>query len=417
VSAIELRGVTKGYADTPVLADLELAVPDGSITAVLGASGSGKSTLLRLVAGFDRVDTGTVAIGGRVVDDGSRFVRPQHRSVGYVPQDGALFPHLTVVGNVGFGVPRRERARVGRLIDLVGLGGLERRYPHQLSGGQQQRAALARALAIRPRVVLLDEPFSALDASLRDSLRRDVARILAETGTTTILVTHDQDEALALADQVAVLCGGRVIASADPRTLYAHPPDLGAATAIGESNILAADIHTGRAHCMLGSVDLHAAPGNGTGGAGRARLLLRPEQLVLHLAQQRRAVAATVVDAQYHGHDALVRIAVGGSDGQTLFARTPGDLALVPGQRIWVEVRGPGRAWPADEPNAGLNGRGGRSAAGPPGGAAPDLPPTVGASSAPSGRSAGPAGPAGPPSPSPARRPAPDAERPPRAHP
>jgi iron(III) transport system ATP-binding protein len=349
MSAIELRGVGKAYGATPVLAHLDLSVGDGSITAVLGASGSGKSTLLRLVAGFDRVDSGAVAIGGRVVDDGDRFVRPQHRSVGYVPQDGALFPHLTVIGNVGFGVPRRERARVRQLIELVGLGGLERRYPHQLSGGQQQRAALARALAIRPRVVLLDEPFSALDASLRDSVRRDVARILVEAGTTTILVTHDQDEALSLADRIALLREGRIIACADPRTLYAHPPDLDAATAIGESNVLAADVRGGRARCALGSVDLEAAGANGRGSEGLARLLLRPEQLVLHLAAQRGAVAATVVDAQYHGHDALVRLCVGERGGPTLFARTSGALALVPGQPIWVEVRGPGRAWPVGE--------------------------------------------------------------------
>jgi iron(III) transport system ATP-binding protein len=389
MSAIELRHVTKGYATTPVLTHVDLTVADGSITAVLGASGSGKSTLLRLVAGFERVDAGTVSIGGRLVDDSRRFVRPQHRSVGYVPQDGALFPHLTVIGNVGFGVPRRERARVRQLIELVGLGGLERRYPHQLSGGQQQRAALARALAIRPRVVLLDEPFSALDASLRDSVRRDVARILAEAGTTTILVTHDQDEALALADRIALLRDGRVIACADPRTLYTHPPHLAAATAIGESNVLAANVRGGRARCALGSVDLDATGGNGRRHEGRVRLLLRPEQLVLHLAARECAVAATVVDAQYHGHDALVRVCVAERGGPTLFVRTSGDLALVPGQRIWVEVRGPGRAWPAGDAETGADKRAGRGAAGPPAGAAAEGLPAVAGASGPD-----PAGPA-----------------------
>ncbi|HTT85889.1 MAG TPA: ABC transporter ATP-binding protein, partial [Acidimicrobiales bacterium] len=214
MSTIELRGVAKGYGATPVLYGVDLTVADGSVTAILGASGSGKTTLLRLIAGFEQVDAGLVRIGGRVVDDGSRSVRPQHRGVGYVPQDGALFPHLTVMGNVNFGVPREERADTRQLIELVGLEGLERRYPHQLSGGQQQRVALARALAIRPGVVLLDEPFGSLDASLRAGLRRDVARVLADAGATTVIVTHDQDEALALADQVAVLRGGHVVACA-----------------------------------------------------------------------------------------------------------------------------------------------------------------------------------------------------------
>ncbi len=214
MSAIELRGVCKSFGATPVLRGIDLTAPTASVTAIVGVSGSGKTTLLRLVAGFEQVDAGTIAIGGQVLDDGRRTVGPQHRGVGYVPQDGALFPHLNVTANVGFGLPRRERsATAGDLLDLVGLAGLGRRYPHQLSGGQQQRVALARALAIRPSIVLLDEPFSSLDAALKLELRRDVARILTETMTTTVLVSHDQDDVLALADQIVVLEDGRV---ADP---------------------------------------------------------------------------------------------------------------------------------------------------------------------------------------------------------
>jgi iron(III) transport system ATP-binding protein len=216
MSTIELRGVARRFGATPVLIDVDLTVPDASITAVLGVSGSGKTTLLRLIAGFEQLDAGTIAIGGRVLDDGRRSVSPQHRGIGYVPQDGALFPHMTAIGNVGFGLPRRERSTARDLLELVGLAGLERRYPHQLSGGQQQRVALARALAIRPRIMLLDEPFSSLDAPLRAGLRRDVAKILADTATTTILVTHDQDEVRALADRTAVLDDGRILAHAGP---------------------------------------------------------------------------------------------------------------------------------------------------------------------------------------------------------
>jgi iron(III) transport system ATP-binding protein len=345
MSAIELRQVTKGFGPTPVLAGVDLTVAAGSVTAVLGPSGSGKTTLLRLLAGFDQVDSGTIAIAGNLVDDGRRMVRSQFRGVGYVPQDGALFPHLTVRGNVGFGLSRSERSGVAELLELVGLGDLERRYPHQLSGGQQQRVALARALAIRPRVVLLDEPFSSLDASLRSELRRDVARILGETGTTTVLVTHDQDEALGLADQIAVLSEGRVVACADPRELYRDPPDVAAAASIGEANILSAHTRADVASCALGDVSL---PANGVPtGDGPCRLMLRPEQLVLHSSQRDGAAQASVVEVQYHGHDALAHVRLSANGRETLLARVPGELALARGQEVWVEVVGFARAWPA----------------------------------------------------------------------
>src|ERR1700744_4274676 len=236
MSAMQLRGASKPCGSTRVLEGVDLEVPERSITAVLGASGSGKTTLLRLIAGFEDLDGGSITIGSRLVDDGSRSVPAQHRGVGYVPQEGALFPHLTVRGNIGFGLSRGERGRVSELLELVGLQELARRYPHQLSGGQQQRVALARALAIGPAVVLLDEPFSALDASLRSELRRDVARILAETATTTVLVTHDQGEALTMADQIALLDGGTVIAADAPRRLYQEPPGPDRAASIGAFN-------------------------------------------------------------------------------------------------------------------------------------------------------------------------------------
>jgi iron(III) transport system ATP-binding protein len=345
MSTIELRGVSKRFGATPVLTGVDLVVPDGSTTAVLGASGSGKTTLLRLIAGFEHVDEGTVAIDGRVVDDGVRSVRTQHRGVGYVPQEGALFPHLTVMGNVGFGVSRHEHAKVAELVELVGLGGMGRRYPHQLSGGQQQRVALARALIMQPSAVLLDEPFSSLDASLRTGLRRDVARILAETRTTTVLVTHDQDEALALADQIAVLRQGQVVVSADPHELYRDPPDLTAATSIGEANILAAVVRENQARCVLGAVRLHS---HRAVADGPAQLLLRPEQLVLHLERGHDMVGAVVVDSQFHGHDTMVDLVVDDPTGQALLARVPGDLVLTPGQPVWIEVQGPGRVWSLD---------------------------------------------------------------------
>ncbi|HTA13434.1 MAG TPA: ABC transporter ATP-binding protein [Solirubrobacteraceae bacterium] len=345
MSVIELRGVAKRFGVTPVLTDVDLTVPAASLTAVLGASGSGKTTLLRLIAGFEQLDAGTIAIDGQILDDGRRSVRPQHRGVGYVPQDGALFPHLTVIGNVGFGLPKRERPGATALLELVGLTGLERRYPHELSGGQQQRVALARALAIRPSIVLLDEPFSSLDASLRGELGRDVARILTEAQTTSVLVTHDQDEALALSDQIAVLEAGRIVARAEPRALYRDPPDLTAATSIGEANVLSAQIQADRAHCALGAVPFR------TRGApaldGPCRLLLRPEQLTLHLHADNGAAPATVIAHHYHGHDGVALFKLDHHKGETLLARVPGEVAFTPGQRVWVQVNGQGLLWPS----------------------------------------------------------------------
>ena len=348
MSAIELHGVAKRFGATPVLLDVELTVPAGSLTAILGTSGSGKTTMMRLIAGFDGVDTGTLMIGGRIVDDGRRTIRPQHRGVGYVPQDGALFPHLTVAANVGFGLPRRERSQALALLDRVGLRALAHRYPHQLSGGEQQRVALARALAVKPRVVLLDEPFNALDASLRTELGREVARILAESDTTTVLVTHDRSEALALADQIAVLDRGRIVALDDPRALYGHPADVGAATSIGEANVLAAEFADGTARCALGEVPVAARPP--AGGGHPQALLLRPEQLSVALEPDAGAVPAVVREVYFQGHEALAYLQLDDPRAEILLARVPGTLAVLEGERVWVSVRGPGLAVALEDP-------------------------------------------------------------------
>ncbi len=352
MSAIELRAVAKRFGATPVLIDVDLSVEPGSLTAILGASGSGKTTMMRLIAGFDGADAGTVSIGGRVVDDRRRVVAPQHRGVGYVPQDGALFPHLTVAANVGFGLPRRQRPQALALLERVGLGRLAHRYPHQLSGGEQQRVALARALAVRPSVVLLDEPFNALDATLRTELGREVAQILAQEATTTVLVTHDRAEALALADQIAVLDAGRIVALDDPRALYDRPADLRAATSIGEVNVLPATFEGDHARCALGTVPL-ARPASGSGaasgrGAHRA-LVVRPEQLSVapatdHSASPGSAVQATVEEVYFHGHDALAYLRLANDERTRLLARIPGALTLTLGQRVWVGIRGTGCA-------------------------------------------------------------------------
>jgi iron(III) transport system ATP-binding protein len=344
MTAISLAGVSKRFGAAAVLQDLDLTVPDGSLTAVLGASGSGKSTLLRLVAGFERVDSGEIRFGDRLVDNGRRGVRPQHRGVGYVPQDGALFPHLTVAGNVGFGLPRDQRSRVGELVELVGLTGLARRYPHQLSGGQQQRVALARALAIRPQVVLLDEPFSSLDAAMRGALRQDVVRILHTAGTTTVLVTHDQDEALATADRIALLRDGRIVANGSPQDLYRQPPDLLTATSIGETNVVTGIARGDVVESPLGPLKVPAAATLAVGET--YRVVVRPDQLLLHPAARAGAVAGAVGDVQFYGHDAIVAVVLA-ADRSTVLARVPGTVHVEPGQQVWVEVTGPALAWSA----------------------------------------------------------------------
>ncbi len=270
MTSLSLRGVTKTYGPTRVLEGIDLEVPARSITAVLGPSGCGKTTLLRIVAGFTNPDAGTVTFGDTTVVGAGRAVPPQRRHVGYVPQEGALFPHLDVAANITFGLPqgqRRKPARVDELLALVGLDdSLRTRYPHELSGGQQQRVALARALAPRPAVVLLDEPFSSLDAGLREVTARAVIAALRAADATAVLVTHDQSEALSLSDQVAVMREGRLAQTDEPAALYRSPVDIGVATFVGGAVLLPATMHGGAARCALG--DLAVSTGAGTEGRG-----------------------------------------------------------------------------------------------------------------------------------------------------
>jgi len=345
VKDLRITGVAKAFGPQPVLRGVELAVPAGSFTAILGSSGSGKTTLLRIVAGFERADDGQVSIGGVVVDDAGRvFIPSDRRRIGYVPQEGALFPHLSVGRNVAFGLPRgpHRRDRVDELLELVGLSGYRRRFPHQLSGGQQQRVALARALAIEPEVVLLDEPFSSLDAAMRSSVRADVLAVLRQAGTTSILVTHDQDEALSMADQVAVLRHG-VIAQLDtPAGLYGRPGDVDLAQFLGESNVLDGEVHGGMARTALG--DLAVAQGNGSAGGGPAQVMVRPEQIRLEDAPG-GGVAATVQSYEYYGHDAVVRVRPEGPGLPDLVVRVTGGAPLEPGRRVGLFVHGTVVVW------------------------------------------------------------------------
>jgi iron(III) transport system ATP-binding protein len=368
VKGLSISGVTKAFGGLSVLSGVDLEVPEGSFTAILGPSGSGKTTLLRIIAGFERPDAGQVRLGDDVVDDSAqRFVPCEKRRIGYVPQEGALFPHLSVGRNVAFALPRSERrsSRVDELLELVGLAGLARRYPHQLSGGQQQRVALARALASQPEIVLLDEPFSSLDASLRASVRGDVHDVLRLTGATSILVTHDQDEALSMADQVAILRGGVIAQINTPSMLYRAPRDADLAQFLGEANLVDGTLRSDVVLTGLG--ELQVAPeaaesesesesgtwisGSGIGngpaarnGSDRVQVMVRPEQLLLGDADA--AVPSVVRSYEYFGHDAVVRVQPDDGDLPELVVRISGGMPLAPGTHVGVRVQGTVVVWP-----------------------------------------------------------------------
>ena len=343
MSGLVVSGLTKTFGPTTVLDSLDLEVSEG-ITAVLGPSGCGKTTLLRLVAGFLEPDGGTIAIGDRVVSGSGRTVPARSRRVGYVPQEGALFPHLDVTANVGFGLPRGSRRgpRVREVLDLVELpSSVAARYPHELSGGQQQRVALARALAPEPTLVLLDEPFSSLDAGLREDTGRAVARALRASGATAVLVTHDQGEALSLADQVAVMRAGRFLQVSPPSEIYLRPASPEVAGFMGHATLLPGSAAGDRASCDLGEVSLLGAH------TGPVLLAIRPEQVSVAPGAA-DGVGADVLDVSYFGHDATVRARVGNSDC-VVVARVPAGGVPAPGTTVCLRVTGPVLAFPDPE--------------------------------------------------------------------
>ena len=361
MSGVVVRGLCAGYGGKDVLNCLDLEVPSGSLAAVLGTSGSGKTTLLRVLAGFIRPSGGSVSFGERVVaragaDAPDVYVPPEKRRVGIVPQEGALFPHLTVSANVGFGLPRGSRTRIHEVLDMVDMRDYAQARPHDLSGGQQQRVALARALAPRPDIILFDEPFGALDAGLRTQLRAQVREVLRAQGTTAVLVTHDQDEALSTADLVAVMRGGRIVQTGTPREIYEAPIDLGVARFVGDAVELPATTDANGVSCALGEIAVDDADRSAMGASmtGGAVVVLRPEQLVLSPCDRQAGVATrdgVVRDTAYFGHDSLLRVDL--ADGTSIQVRVTGGTALPrPGDPVRLSVTGEGRLFeaPAPEP-------------------------------------------------------------------
>ncbi|MCY3978487.1 MAG: ABC transporter ATP-binding protein [Chloroflexi bacterium] len=338
---LETENLTKIF-DDGVLAvqDISLQVRRDEFLTLLGPSGGGKTTALRLLAGFETPTRGRIQIGDHIVADDSHFIPPEKRRVGMVFQDYALFPHVDVAGNIAFGLQgsKKDQAkRVEGLLTLVGLSQFAQRMPYELSGGQQQRVALARALAPNPDILLLDEPFSNLDTHLREQVRTDVRRILLETDTTAIFVTHDQQEALSLSDEIAIMFDGKLIQVATPHVLYNRPANTQVARFVGDANFLQAEAHGMTADSLLGEVKLFHPK------TGRVDLMIRPEALAVNF--EGHGKTATVLWREFYGHYQRLGLAL--ADGTELIARAGVDRFFKREDNVSVSLALPALAYDA----------------------------------------------------------------------
>lgn len=329
---VEVRDLTVRYGGVVAVDRVSLEVERGSLTALVGESGCGKTTLLRAIAGFEEPVAGEVRLDGALVAGAGDWVAPEKRQVGMVFQEGALFPHLTVRKNVLYGLAGHQDAaeRARSALELVGLADLGDRYPDELSGGQQQRVALARALAPSPRVVLLDEPFANLDAALRQRVRQEVRAILERAGATGVLVTHDQEEALSVADTVAVMQAGRILQVGSPEEVYQNPSSVAVARFLGDGQLVPCQIDGGAARSVFGRARTDAPD-------GKALILVRPEDLVIMPPGFHQGLAATVVDRRFFGHDLLQQVEL--ETGEQIAVRLLSSTTFVVGDRVRLVLR------------------------------------------------------------------------------
>jgi iron(III) transport system ATP-binding protein len=328
-----IKNLTKTFADVVAVDNLHLTIEQGQFVALLGPSGCGKTTTLRMLAGFETPDDGYIEIGGAPVTGPNLFVAPEKRRIGMVFQSYALFPHLTVAQNIAYGLSKKEvqAGRAQEALEMVRLPQMEERMPHELSGGQQQRVALARALAPNPDLILLDEPFSNLDAALRATVRAEVRDILRQAQATALFVTHDQAEALSLADTVAVMINGRLVQIAPPERLYQQPATTEVATFLGEANFLPGTVSDGvpnpMVDCELGRIPTY---GSAIGSVVEVNVMIRPEEIQLDLNDNGRA---TILRREYFGHDQLLTCRL--DSGAIIYSRFVGmNNGFVPGKRV-----------------------------------------------------------------------------------
>ncbi|MGB7342463.1 MAG: ABC transporter ATP-binding protein [Phototrophicaceae bacterium] len=333
-TALKVNHITKRFGTVDAVRDFSLNADEGEFITLLGPSGCGKTTTLRLLAGFEQPNSGMIRIGDTIVADEAHFLPAEKRNVGMVFQDYALFPHLSVIDNISFGLSgnkKEKNKRAEEMIFLVGLDGFADRMPYELSGGQQQRVALARALAPQPEILLLDEPFSNLDAALRTQVRAEVRTILRAAGTTTIFVTHDQEEALSLSDKVAVIFDGELHQVGSPFELYTRPSTRQVANFVGEANFIKGQATGSSAETVLGRVKLLSPK------EGDIEILVRPD--MLHLLPTDEGTPATVLWREYYGHNQRVGLKL--EDGTEMIARTDTQIIYKTGQNIRVSVYAP----------------------------------------------------------------------------
>ena len=324
---IRTRSVSKFYDEEQVLSDFNLDVWKGSITGILGSSGSGKTTALRLIAGFDRPDAGIIEMKNEVIVSDEVWLPPEKRNIGMVFQDYALFPHLSVEKNIAFGLGKNdlEQGRLKEVIDMCNLSGLINKFPQELSGGQQQRVALARALAPNPEVVLLDEPFTSLDAQMARVLRDEVVELLKNTETTAIIVTHDQEEALSVCDVVSVLEKGKIIQSSTPQEIYLNPVSKTVANSVGDPNILKGFSIDGRVETSLGTFV--------SAYEGALDVSIRPECIELNLDSEGSYI---VKECTFYGHDQVISFQ--NSKGEVFRARSLPNTIYEAGDKVNIEI-------------------------------------------------------------------------------
>ena len=343
---LELDRVTRSFGPRPVVDQVSLRIAPGQVTCLLGPSGCGKSTTLRMIAGVETPDAGRILIDGAEVCGPGRLIPPEGRGVGLMFQDFALFPHLTVAQNIGFGLRGDRQARgnrVSELLEKVSLSGYGAKHPHELSGGEQQRVALARALAPRPRLMLMDEPFSGLDNRLRDGIRDTTLAVLKEEGAAVLLVTHEPDEALRMADEIALMRDGRIVQIGSPYNVYNSPVDKAAAAFFSDINVIRGVSHGALTQTPFGAF---LTPGHADGGA--VDIVIRPQHLKIDFDRAGRGpnptpqdgtpARGTVMRSRFLGRESLVEFSMD-YEGATLTAAVPGVFMPKPGTVLWLMIR------------------------------------------------------------------------------